>query len=123
VYETILYAPELGVAEEFYAGVLGLAPLPRAGDRGVVFRVNGESVLIVFDASKTRERHEQVPSHGAMGEGHVALAVQDLEVWRSRLAERGVPIEREIDSPMGGRSLYVRDPAGNSEPQFWTATF
>lgn len=114
VYETILYASNLDAAEAFYAGALGLQPLPRLGDRGVVFRVTGESVLILFDPSKTRVPHEQVPSHGADGQGHVALAVPDLEAWRARLAERGVPIEREVQWSLGGRSLYVRDPAGNS---------
>jgi predicted O-methyltransferase YrrM/uncharacterized damage-inducible protein DinB/catechol 2,3-dioxygenase-like lactoylglutathione lyase family enzyme len=114
VYETILYAPELGAMEAFYAGVLGLEPLPRTGDRGAVFRVNDESVLIVFDALKTRAPHEQVPSHGATGEGHVALSVPDLDEWRARLSQRGIAIEREVEWPLGGRSLYVRDPAGNS---------
>ena len=114
VYETILYAPELEAVEAFYAGVLGLEPLPRNGDRGAVFRVNDESVLIVFDAAKTRSPHEQVPSHGATGEGHVALSVPDLDEWRGRLSQRGIVIEREVEWPLGGRSLYVRDPAGNS---------
>jgi predicted O-methyltransferase YrrM/uncharacterized damage-inducible protein DinB/catechol 2,3-dioxygenase-like lactoylglutathione lyase family enzyme len=114
VYETVLYAPELDAVEAFYAGALGLEPLPRTGDRGAVFRVNDESVLIVFDAAKTRSPHEQVPSHGATGEGHVALSVPDLDEWRARLSQRGIAIEREVDWPLGGRSLYVRDPAGNS---------
>ena len=114
VYETVLYASDLGAAEAFYAGAIGLQPLPRLGDRGVVFRVTGESVLLVFDASKTKAPHEQVPSHGTTGAGHVALAVPDLEAWRTRLAELGLVIEREVEWSLGGRSLYVRDPAGNS---------
>lgn len=79
VYETILYAPELEAVEAFYAGVLGLEPLPRNGDRGAVFRVNDESVLIVFDALKTRAPHEQVPSHRATGEGHTDVGEGDAD--------------------------------------------
>jgi catechol-2,3-dioxygenase len=30
------------------------------------------------------------------------------------LAEHGVPLDGDVTWPGGGRSLYVRDPAGNS---------
>ncbi len=114
VYETILYAADLDAATAFYSGPMGLTPLPRMGDRGLAFRVTGDTVLLVFDASKTAAPHEAVPSHGAVGEGHVAFTVTDLNAWRRRFAEHGVPIEREVEWPLGGRSLYVRDPARNS---------
>ena len=42
---------------------------------------------------------------------------------RRWLAKHGVSIEKTIDWPDGGRSLYFRDPAGNSlelaTPQIW----
>ena len=49
----------------------------------------------------------------------VALAVvpireRTLEEWGRTLRERGVEIELERDWERGGRSIYVRDPAGNS---------
>jgi hypothetical protein len=37
-----------------------------------------------------------------------------LEIWRARFAERGIVVEADVQWPGGGRSLYVRDPAGNS---------
>ena len=57
-----------------------------------------------------------MPSHGTSGAGHVAFAAtgDELEEWRQRLAAAGVPIEKEVAWEQGGRSLYVRDPAGNS---------
>lgn len=58
-----------------------------------------------------------VPPHGAEGAGHVALSVPDLvalEQWRVRLTQAGVAIEAEVTWPSGGRSIYFRDPAGNS---------
>ncbi|MDQ3546548.1 MAG: glyoxalase/bleomycin resistance/extradiol dioxygenase family protein, partial [Verrucomicrobiota bacterium] len=43
--------------------------------------------------------------------------------WRERLQEAGVAIESEVEWPEGGRSLYFRDPAGNSvelaPPTLW----
>lgn len=114
VHETILYASDLGAAGAFYAEVLGLTALPRSGDRGAAFRVSDESVLILFDPAKTVAPHDTVPSHGALGEGHVAFAVDDLDAWRVRLGAAGVPVEREVTWPLGGRSIYVRDPARNS---------
>jgi catechol 2,3-dioxygenase-like lactoylglutathione lyase family enzyme len=57
-----------------------------------------------------------VPSHGATGAGHVAFAVAtgELDRWRERLEGVGVAVERDVAWPGGARSLYVRDPAGNS---------
>ena len=57
-----------------------------------------------------------VPSHGATGPGHVALAVETgaIDAFAWELRREGVEIEREITWDEGGRSLYVRDPAGNS---------
>jgi catechol-2,3-dioxygenase len=58
-----------------------------------------------------------VPAHGARGAGHVALDVPTLdalEEWRAHLAVAGVEVEHEHAWPSGGRSLYFRDPEGNS---------
>ena len=57
-----------------------------------------------------------MPSHGATGAGHVAFSVGDgeLDAWREKLRARGVELEQEKTWPRGGRSIYVRDPAGNS---------
>ena len=114
VYETVLYANDLAAATAFYAGILGLTPLPGMGNHGVVFRVTDHAVLLVFDPARTAPPDQAVPSHGANGEGHIAFSVSDLEAWRTCFARHGLPIEREIDWPLGGRSLYVRDPARNS---------
>ena len=114
IYETILYGSDLDAAAAFYSGVVGLPVAVRMGDRGVAFRLDAQSVLIVFDATKTVPQHETVPSHGTTGEGHIAFSVDDLDAWRTHLARLGVPIEREADWSLGGKSIYVRDPARNS---------
>ncbi len=123
IFETCLYARDLAAAERFYGGVLGLEVVSRMGGRGLAFTC-GDGVLLVFDPRVTREPDELVPSHGAEGPGHVAFAVpvEELDAWREHLAGRGVEIEREVEWPEG-RSIYVRDPAGNSvelaTPTLW----
>jgi catechol 2,3-dioxygenase-like lactoylglutathione lyase family enzyme len=129
VLESCLYADDLAAAEAFYARVIGLEPFARAEGRHVFFRC-GPGVFLVFAPSVTSSAPGAVggvpvPAHGAIGAGHVAFAIDDdaLDAWRARLTAAGVPIEAEIDWPRGGRSLYVRDPAGNSvelaSPRIW----
>ena len=120
VLETCLYAADLAAAERFYGEVLGLEAFAREAGRHVFFRC-GAGVLLVFDAARTSTASGQVggvpiPPHGATGAGHVAFAVPEAELarWRERLAAHGVAIEAEVEWPRGGRSVYVRDPAGNS---------
>ncbi len=129
ILETALYAEDLAAAEGFYGGLLGLPVLVREAGRHVFFRC-GASVLLVFDPRATaipppEDARLPVPPHGAHGPGHVCFRAetQELEAWRRRFAEAGVAIEAEFAWPHGARSLYVRDPAGNSvefaEPALW----
>lgn len=113
VIEACLYVDDLDLAEAFYRDVLGLAVIGKEPGRHVFFRAGERSVLLAFHAATTLEG--DVP-HGATGPGHFALGIHaaDLEPWRQRLLAHGVPIEKEIHWPRGGRSLYFRDPAGNS---------
>lgn len=111
VYETVVYAPELERAAAFYGDVLDL----REVEDGV-FRLDDGGVLLLFDPARSSQPGPLVPSHGVAGEGHVAFAVGpgELDAWRERLGAHGVELEQEKDWPQGARSLYVRDPAGNS---------
>lgn len=146
VLETCVYAHDLEAAERFYGVVLGLARISRRPARHVFFRC-GEGVFLVFNPVATSApsegrgagpdpvgnpigdsdagRDPDVPLHGALGPGHAAFAVpeSDLPAWRERLARHGVAVEAEVEWPGGGRSLYLRDPAGNSvelaSPAVW----
>jgi catechol 2,3-dioxygenase-like lactoylglutathione lyase family enzyme len=115
VVETAVYAADLAAAEAFYAGVLGLPVAGREPGRHVFFRVGDAGMLLVFDSAATRAGGD-LPPHGAIGPGHFALGVRaaDLDGWKARLAASGVAVEKELTWPRGGRSLYLRDPAGNS---------
>jgi catechol 2,3-dioxygenase-like lactoylglutathione lyase family enzyme len=129
VLETALYTDDLAAADQFYGGVLGLERIAFVEGRHVFFRC-GDGVILIFDRRSTANvltsvNGAKVPLHGASGAGHMALAVADadLPAWRAYLEARGIAIESEVSWPRGGRSLYVRDPAGNSvelaSPLLW----
>ncbi len=123
IFETVLYASDLEAAERFYVSVLGLEVIDR-GSLAVVLRC-GQGVLLIFDPQKAAAAGRAVPSHGATGPGHVAFPLEESSApaWRQHLARCGVEIEMEVDWPQGGRSIYFRDPAGNSlelaPPMLW----
>ena len=79
-------------------------------------RLPDGGVLLIFDPARSSVPGRPVPSHGVLGAGHVAFSVDDgdLDALGERLRRSGVEIEREVTWDEGGRSLYVRDPAGNS---------
>lgn len=124
VLETCLYAADLDAAADFYERVLGLESMSREAGRHVFFRC-GAGVFLLFDPARTREAAGGVPAHGATGAGHVAFAVRagGMDAWRERLRGAGVAIEKEVEWPTGGTSIYLRDPAGNSvelaTPSIW----
>ncbi|MBA4325708.1 MAG: glyoxalase/bleomycin resistance/extradiol dioxygenase family protein [Rhodobacter sp.] len=128
ILETALYGSDLVAMEAFYVGLLRLDVIARVEGRHVFFRV-GAGVLLVFDPAATEVPSGNpampVPVHGARGAGHVCFAAsrEEIEGWRQRFLAAGVAVEAEFDWPNGARSLYVRDPAGNSvefaEPRLW----
>ncbi|MGH7644421.1 MAG: VOC family protein [Gemmatimonadales bacterium] len=119
-----MYATDLPAAERFYSTVLDLEAFARVPGRHVFFRC-GRGVLLVFNPHEPMRSGGETPPHGAEGPGHLAFAGPEdaLPAWRERLARAGVAIEAEVLWPRGGRSLYVRDPAGNSvelaSPAIW----
>jgi catechol 2,3-dioxygenase-like lactoylglutathione lyase family enzyme len=129
ILETCLYAADLDAAERFYGDVLGLPLLSRLPGRHVFFRCE-PGVFLVFNPAHTRANQTRVggatiPLHGCEGAGHAAFRVPEAElpVWRERLRQANIPIESEVAWPGGGRSIYLRDPAGNSielaTPEIW----
>ncbi len=123
ILEACVYAGDLDAAERFYTTVLGMEVIARVPGRHVFFRCGGR-VFLVFNPERTREGGP-VPGHGAEGAGHVCFAMREgeLEAWRAHLQAHGVEIESDYTWPGGGRSLYFRDPAGNSvelgTPAIW----
>lgn len=131
--ESALYAVDLDAARAFWSGVLGLEAFQSRPGRHVFFRIPGGSppqVLLVFNPEATAEppapdARLPVPPHGANGPGHFCLAVAAgaLDDWRRHLEGQGIAVEADFHWPNGARSIYLRDPAGNSielaDPAIW----
>jgi catechol 2,3-dioxygenase-like lactoylglutathione lyase family enzyme len=115
IVETAIYADDLQEAERFYHEILGLTLLGKESGRHVFFRAGENHVLLVFRPQATL-KGDRLPPHGTRGPGHLAfgIAAPDLDAWRSRLLTHSVVIEHEETWQRGGRSLYFRDPSGNS---------
>ena len=115
VVETALYVDDLQAAETFYGTILGLRVMGKEPGRHVFFQAGESSVLLAFLAETTL-KGDQLPPHGATGPGHFALGIESesFDAWRKLLQGQGVTIEKEMAWSRGGRSLYFRDPAGNS---------
>ncbi|RVC78679.1 MAG: glyoxalase/bleomycin resistance/extradiol dioxygenase family protein [Mesorhizobium sp.] len=129
ILESALYVTDLHAAEQFYADVLGLDLIAKVEGRHVFFRC-GTGVLLLFNAEATKippapDARLKVPPHGTVGEGHLCFAASAEEIagWRQHLAAKDVAIESDFEWPQGGRSIYFRDPSGNSiefaEPRIW----
>ncbi len=115
ILETCIYVNDLRAAESFYRDVLGLEQIGQQEGRHVFFRC-GRQMFLVFDPAASSSTAGELPPHGAVGSVHVAFAVpaDSLTAWRVQLESNGVEIEKTVEWPSGGRSLYFRDPAGNS---------
>lgn len=128
ILETIIYAEDLDAARSFYRDVMGLEPASTAPGRHLFYRI-GDQMLLVFNPEATSKPTAStalpVPTHGGRGPGHVCFraTASEVDAWRHLLEDKGVAIEADFEWPKGGRSIYFRDPAGNSieiaEARIW----
>jgi catechol 2,3-dioxygenase-like lactoylglutathione lyase family enzyme len=124
ILESCLYVDNLDTAKQFYASVLGLELFEHHEKRHLFWRC-GQRMLLLFLANECNVPDANLPRHGAHGPGHIAFAVPDDDIpqWKKHLQRCGVAIEQTVNWPQGGRSLYFRDPAGNSlevaSPKIW----
>lgn len=126
--ETALYVDDMARAIAFYRDVLGLIPMIEA-PRLTAFDAGRSGVLLVFRRGATLEdmadERGTVPGHDGAGPLHMAFAIDaaDLDGWRARLADHGVPIHSEMNWARGGVSLYFHDPDGHvlelATPGLW----
>ena len=119
ILETALYVDDLDAAEAFYGGILGFEKIRRGGNRHVFYRC-GPGILLIFNGVETlkpvADGSLAVPKHGTTGPGHACFRVRanHLDAMAATLVSAGITIEQDMTWPQGGRSIYFRDPAGNS---------
>src|SRR6185437_4676951 len=129
ILESALYVSDLDAAETFYGEVMGLERIAKVPGRHVFFRC-GQGVLLLFNAEATRhspapDAKLPVPPHGTVGQGHLCFSgtADEISHWKVHLEAKGIAIEADFEWPNGGRSIYFRDPSGNSleitEPRIW----
>lgn len=128
ILETVLYVDDLEAARLFYSQILGLEPFTIAKGRHLFYRC-GNQVLLLFNPIATQQptvgAAVVVPTHGTTGAGHLCFraSAEEIKHWRTKLTAAGVAIEADFEWPQGGRSIYFRDPSGNSlefaEPRIW----
>lgn len=118
VLEIALYVNNLEEAEKFYVGILGLEVIKRSTSipaRDLFLRC-GDIMVLLFDPTQTKIDKGIVPTHGSIGQGHMAfgIAEADFYAWEKHLTENGIAIEKKAVWDKGTRSIYFRDPSGNS---------
>ncbi len=115
ILETALHVSDLARSSDFYERVLELTRIA-GDDRFRAYSVAGRDVLLLFLRGATQQPFTFpggiIPPHGGSGELHVAfsIAAADLPTWESRLTAHSIPIESRVTWPLGGTSLYFRDP-------------
>ena len=129
ILETALYALNLEETAQFYESVLGLQRHSEVAGRFVFFNLETHMFLLFNpEASQVPEAGEDlpIPPHGATGPGHICFELKPgkAQAWRERLDAHGIEIEADFIWPdTQARSIYFRDPAGNSvelgEAKIW----
>jgi catechol 2,3-dioxygenase-like lactoylglutathione lyase family enzyme len=118
IVETALHVEDVARAAEFYESLFGLRRL--AGDaRFCALAVPGNAVLLLFLRGATLEPVAIpggiIPPHDGSGRMHFAfkISADSLDACERELVARGIPIESTVHWPLGGTSLYFRDPDGH----------
>ena len=104
VHHIALRVRDLERSRRFYQDVLGLEQVQRddqSSPPDSLWLRAGEVVLMLEPALRGRGSDT--------GSGHLlALAVEDLVAWESRLRSLGVPVDDRTE-----RTLFIRDPDGH----------
>ncbi len=118
VLETALYVADLARSEQFYTRLFGARTL-LSEDRMRALSIADRQVLLLFARGGSTSSNPvpggTVPPHDGAGQLHVAFAIpaESLGAWEARLAVQGVVVEARVRPPLGGTSLYLRDPDGH----------
>lgn len=108
VHHLAVCVTDLGRAERFYVGVLGLPVIERWTDEDGAPRSLwldlGGAFLAVEKVRGGAPRPDAAPGHHCLA---LPIERSSREAWRAHLAAAGIPVERE-----SAYTLYLRDPEG-----------
>jgi len=119
VLETSLYVGDLDRSQSFYDKIFGFPVLLR-DNRMCAMAVPGRQVLLLFrrggSVRPSTTPSGLVPAHDGDGALHLcfSISLSDLSRWERHLVAAGIEIESRVEWPIGGSSLYFRDPDGHS---------
>ncbi len=111
IHHVSLIVSDTSTALAFYSGVLGLAASdtrPDLGFPGAWLEFGGQQIHLLELPNPDPVAGR--PVHGGR-DRHVALQVDDLDEFRTRLEAVGIPLQM---SRSGRRALFCRDPDGNA---------
>jgi len=113
IKETCIYAVDLDMMRDFYAGKLGLEVISFVPGKHIFFRA-GSSVLLCFNPEDSGKKASP-PAHYANGKYHFAFEVrqEDYQWQKSEVTKQGIAITDEVTWKGGQKSFYFEDPAGN----------
>lgn len=118
ILETCLSVSDLTRSRAFYEEIFGYSAMV-AEERLCAFNVGGTQVLILFSREEVANPVHlpigTIPAHGAQGQSHIGFRIpaESLDTWLARLGEKGIGIESTLIWPLGGTSIYFRDPDGH----------
>jgi catechol 2,3-dioxygenase-like lactoylglutathione lyase family enzyme len=104
VLETALYVADPQRSVEFYERVFGFVCIA-AYDRLCAMATDDRRILLLFRKGATEDTDGDGQLHLAF-----AIAAEALPPWEAWLAHHGIAIEKREHWPLGGESIYFRDP-------------
>jgi catechol 2,3-dioxygenase-like lactoylglutathione lyase family enzyme len=118
IKETCLDVSDLARAVHFYRRLFRFEIL-ELDERFCALSVAAQQLLILFFRGASHESINtpvgKIPPHGTSGSSHVGFAIAQDEIpqWEDSLRQQGIAIESKVTWPLGGQSIYFRDPDGH----------
>jgi catechol 2,3-dioxygenase-like lactoylglutathione lyase family enzyme len=115
VVETAISVSNVEASARFYEDLFGFERL-LTDPRICAMNVAPGHVFLIFQRGESRNSFVtpggMIPGHDAAGTQHFAfsIATEDFDPWCDKLRARGIEIESTVTWPLGGRSIYFRDP-------------
>jgi catechol 2,3-dioxygenase-like lactoylglutathione lyase family enzyme len=129
ILETALHVDDISRASHFYEAILGFQRIA-GDDRFRAYSVAGRDVLLLFKRGETSVPVTLpggvIPPHGGSGQLHVAFSIAQsaLVKWEAHLAANSILVESRVTWPLGGQSIYFRDPDAHllelATPGLWS---